>query len=766
MHASGKKENDIESSKQSSSLQLVLDLLNKFKVFREVQMPCDFILSQLNKIKSGDLSETQLADLAEKITKWSKDEKVSNPTLSNNSFKDVLQKTLGILPRNVEDFSTLENIKPDFRLMTSDRYQFDIRSLVRWINQKKKYINPYNQSVFTPADQKAIQEFAGSKGLAIDIIGSGYSQPQAEDPDLLRNAIAQVLGPGQHIPEVPNNPPQHFGFFQAPEPPDPNMNPIPIADIERYSPSVFLPNGDVVLSRRVSDSFIMSSRFYVYRRNTGEFIRRFSQDNQYVSGMAPLPNGNIVAGSSEASQQLRIYNPNNGMLVRSFSQQGDESSAIVTLQDGNFAALGHSLLRIFNPNDGTLLRSFPQPASVSYGGDAAILLRNGNIAYVCQNFNDSIHIINPNNGEYAKIGIGNVVLITELPTGELGVMTGRGSHAATIQIYNQENGELLREFYHQNEGIYNTRQLREKCNQLLVSSPERDEVRGLSLDFSENIRKAIAVLKERDIYNPSNEAVLRYFPRFAEQLAKGMITLHEANILNSDNCNTMKHYSSTAFADHIAKGLVILHEAGILDHDKQLLLKKDGNAEFADGIAEGLVILNQSNILNSENITRLTKFAGERRVALTVAKALAILSQANILTPDNREAAIPFIHQKFSINVAKGFCILHQANILNSDTRKLLTDNAEFSENVANGLVILHKENILDTSNSKCLTNDWYTKGRYAVEIAEGLVTLNKANLLNDGNRRELTSHVYSIKETVSRILTVNPSSNTPSSSK
>lgn len=758
MHSSGKKENGNTSNQQPSSLQSISDLLNKFKVFREVQMPCDFILSQLNKIKLGELSETHLADLSEKITKWSKDEKVSNPKLNSNSFKDVLKEILEVLPRNVEDFSTLENIKPDFRLMTSDRYQFDIRSLVKWINEKKKYINPYNQSVFTPANQKAIQECAASKGLVIDIIGSGFSQPQAEDPDLLRNAIAQILGPGQHIPVAANHPPQRLGFFQAREAPDPNTNPIPVADIERYRPSVFLPNGDLVLSRHTNS--VMDSKFYVYRRASGEFLRSFSQNHQHVDDMILLPDGNIITGSSDENHQVRIYNPNNGALVRSFSQHGDKVLAIVTLQDGNVAALGNRSLRIYNPNDGTLLRSFPQPARASGGGDQAILLRNGNIAYVCDAYDDSIHIINPNNGEYAKMGMGNVLLVTELPTGELGVMTGRGSHVACIQIYNQENGELLREFYHQNEGIYNSRQLREKCNQLLISPPERGE-RRLSLDFSENNRKAIALLQERGIHNPLNEAVLRYFPRYAEQLAKGMIILHEANILNSDNCNTMKHYGSTAFADRIAKGLVILHQENILDHDKQLLLKKDGNAEFADGIAEGLVILHKSNILNSENISTITKF-GERRVAPIVAKALTILSQANILTPDNRETAIPFLHEKYSVNVAKGFCILHQANILNSDNRKLLKDNAEFSEIMANGLVILHRENILETRNSNCLASDWYTKGKYAVEMAEGLVALNKANLLNDDNRRKLSSNIYSIRETVSRLLTANPSSSTP----
>lgn len=110
----------------------------------------------------------------------------------------------------MEDFATSENITPEYRIITSDRYQFDIRSIVKWINEKGSYNNPYTGAAFKPEDQKSIHDTALAKGLTINV---GHVYHVEEHPAMLAAAIELAMAPDPHPPVVvaPPAPPPGTG---------------------------------------------------------------------------------------------------------------------------------------------------------------------------------------------------------------------------------------------------------------------------------------------------------------------------------------------------------------------------------------------------------------------------------------------------------------------------------------------------------------------------------------------------------------------------
>jgi hypothetical protein len=142
--------------------------LNKFKALPLGRMIAEYIHHNLDLIDSGKSSEDLLTDLSEKMDKWVEDKNIAQLTIDGILFKELLMKIKNSLPINIQDFATLANINPADRIRLSDRYLFDINSLVKWINQKAKFVHPYKPATtIKQSDQDAIRKFAAAKGLAI-----------------------------------------------------------------------------------------------------------------------------------------------------------------------------------------------------------------------------------------------------------------------------------------------------------------------------------------------------------------------------------------------------------------------------------------------------------------------------------------------------------------------------------------------------------------------------------------------------------------------
>lgn len=188
----------------------VIQLLKSFDNEKDTSMCVGYLLMRLHQLNCNTLTQTQLDGLQEKIVKWSKDTSINAVIINGVSFQQALEKTLLAFPKNIEDFADGENITPDNRIVTSDGYQFNIESLVHWINEKKEYHNPYTNREFGKTDQEAILDFAKTKGLLIDITTPRL--PPEEDPTMLAAAIP--IARGRSNIRIPF-PPQLQQFLQG-----------------------------------------------------------------------------------------------------------------------------------------------------------------------------------------------------------------------------------------------------------------------------------------------------------------------------------------------------------------------------------------------------------------------------------------------------------------------------------------------------------------------------------------------------------------------
>lgn len=106
--------------------------------------------------------------------------------ISDTSFGDALYcaaLTLAdIHPVNNSDFITLEPIDPAKRIVTSDRYQHDIDSLVNWL--RRNITNPYTNLKFHARDLTYIQKQHALRYLTEPVEFNQHQTHPGGDPDL------------------------------------------------------------------------------------------------------------------------------------------------------------------------------------------------------------------------------------------------------------------------------------------------------------------------------------------------------------------------------------------------------------------------------------------------------------------------------------------------------------------------------------------------------------------------------------------------------
>lgn len=97
-----------------------------------------------------------------------------------------------ICPINTIDPMTQEPIPEENAIYMEDRHQFDIVTLVQWINAKKDFLNPLNRKKFSPNDIENIKEFAKLKNLVIDARIVPKKPVDPNDLDLRAIELAQI----------------------------------------------------------------------------------------------------------------------------------------------------------------------------------------------------------------------------------------------------------------------------------------------------------------------------------------------------------------------------------------------------------------------------------------------------------------------------------------------------------------------------------------------------------------------------------------------
>jgi hypothetical protein len=474
-----------------------------------------------------------------------------------------------------------------------------------------------------------------------------------EDSDMLRNAIVHA----QSAAEPVRNPRPHQGFFVAPQPRE--FGPLQVETLRTALNAAHLPNGNVVL-RREEDYREM---FCVHNGQTGALLRSFEGDREYADAIAALPNGNFVVGSSDRQQHIRVFNPNDGVLVNRFSQQGEGVVAIVVLANGNIATIGGwgcKQMNIYNPLDGILVKKLEIEKGAINGGSRAILLRDGNIAYI-EEFHRGIQIINPQNGNTRRIASDSVLLVSELDGGELAVLTDRPRYI--LKIYNKDTCELIKEIHNQADNISCLADLTQRCENFLRTQTQQ---------HAETLAQGIAILRNENLLTPVNESTLKYYPEHAPQVATGLVILHRANILSPETRRIIKNYPGHAeFADCVARGLIILKNENLLQEGSRLAYT---NARFAEPIAQATALLLKANVDFFSDILKYNLHQGE--FALPLARAIIILHRAHLLNTFDEHLVkhtIQYCDVNYVEDIAEGIVALSQANILNRNNIMALT---------------------------------------------------------------------------------------------
>ncbi len=183
---------EIKTNPFVPSIQSAKKLIEPFKSLSKTEGQAHFVAGALNNFDI--LTEEEIGDFSKTLNAWTEDSSLSKEKIPNlkDSFTDVLyQVSLALAaakPINGEDFATTEKIAPENQIVTSDRYQFDINSIVHWINTKGSFENPYTKSRFNLRDQKTIKSVAAAKNIKIEM-GNLHLD---EDPALLNGALSAI----------------------------------------------------------------------------------------------------------------------------------------------------------------------------------------------------------------------------------------------------------------------------------------------------------------------------------------------------------------------------------------------------------------------------------------------------------------------------------------------------------------------------------------------------------------------------------------------
>lgn len=173
----------------------VIELLKGFTALPDTKVIAQDVIDSLAELNKLDEKEENplVEKIANKIQKYFSNISVS-PIINGKSFKTLLfQSSLAIAnkwPINPIDVITQDIIEPKNRFVTSDRHQFDITTLVSWINSKGKMTNPITNELFRLEDQEIIKKLAKDRGLVIDPEHPFHS---GEDLALLAGAIDVAL---------------------------------------------------------------------------------------------------------------------------------------------------------------------------------------------------------------------------------------------------------------------------------------------------------------------------------------------------------------------------------------------------------------------------------------------------------------------------------------------------------------------------------------------------------------------------------------------
>lgn len=195
----GEKQNYIKMQRLRNPFIAALASLEAFTSDSNVGTLAKEFKAEIEKLQAGKstekepLTENNLLTLNTKLEKFLKESKISS-VQENESFRKTIETLFQTLPRNVCDFATLEPVTPDSRIVTSDRYQFDINSIVNWINTKNEYQNPATNQPFNQNDQQRIQRIAKKHGLTINVSGIFHAE---ENPAMMAGVLAAIAREAQ-----------------------------------------------------------------------------------------------------------------------------------------------------------------------------------------------------------------------------------------------------------------------------------------------------------------------------------------------------------------------------------------------------------------------------------------------------------------------------------------------------------------------------------------------------------------------------------------
>ncbi|MDF2939834.1 MAG: uncharacterized protein K0R66_476 [Gammaproteobacteria bacterium] len=250
------------------------------------------------------------------------------------------------------------------------------------------------------------------------------------------------------------------------------------------------------------------------------------------------------------------------------------------------------------------------------------------------------------------------------------------------------------------------------------------------------------LLKEAGILTDETRAILASSPRYADELALGLVVLAKANLLNPEYTKVLT--ASDKYAHDAAKAISCLHGTGLLNSNNLKAIQaakryvpphlraagintveerdEEGPWSAEKIFCSAIVVLEKAHCLNDENLSLLKE---DKKTALALAHGLTALSEANLLSAEYSKLLAAKANRQNAWKLADGLAALHKAGLATQKNMSELLNNKQNARSLAAALIYMNENGLLNEQNFSHIVKN----SQYGIVLVNGLTTLKNANV-------------------------------------